>query len=220
MASKIKVAPQKQEATKGCPANAPDRSVLDHSNAAVEELIRSAKKHGFVTVAQIDFVLPSKETASEQISDILSIWRNWREGGRHQGGRSEEEAAIPEKSEEELEGDHDLVEVQQRPSLVKSGPGTRRAGRRPRAHVSARNGHGGTPIAGGRDRHRQAHRGQPRGHDRGTLREPAHLPGHRHPADELNEGKVFCATSSTSTRPMPAPTPRPCRRRWSAPTPP
>ena len=74
MASKIKVAPQKQEATKGRPANAPDRSVLDHSNAAVEELIRSAKKHGFVTVAQIDSVLPSKETASEQISDILSIF--------------------------------------------------------------------------------------------------------------------------------------------------
>ena len=30
--------------------------------------------------------------------------------------------------------------------------------------------------------------------------------------DELNEGKVFRATSSTSKRPMPGPTPRPCRR--------
>jgi RNA polymerase primary sigma factor len=122
MASKIKAAPQNKEATKGRPANPPDRSVLDHSNAAVEELIRSAKKHGFVTVEQIDSVLPSKEAASEQISDILSIFGEM--GVKvvdTKEAESEEEAASPEKSEEETEGDNDLVEVQQRPLLAKSG---------------------------------------------------------------------------------------------------
>ena len=121
MASKIKVSPQKQEATKGRPVNPPDRSVLDHPNAAVEELIRSAKKHGYVTVEQINSVLPSKGTASEQISDILSIFG---EMGVNvvdtKDAESEEETASPEKSEEEAEGDNDLVEVQQRPLLAKS----------------------------------------------------------------------------------------------------
>ena len=121
MASKIKASPQKQEATKGRPVNPPDRSVLDHPNAAVEELIRSAKKHGYVTVEQINSVLPSNETASEQISDILSIFG---EMGVNvvdtKDAESEEEAASPEKSEEEAEGDNDLVEVQQRPLLAKS----------------------------------------------------------------------------------------------------
>ena len=121
MASKIKASPQKQEATKGRPVNPPDRSVLDHPNAAVEELIRSAKKYGYVTVEQINSVLPSNETASEQISDILSIFG---EMGVNvvdtKDAESEEEAASPEKSEEEAEGDNDLVEVQQRPLLAKS----------------------------------------------------------------------------------------------------
>jgi RNA polymerase primary sigma factor len=123
MASKIKVTPQKQEVpAKKSPENPPDRSPLDRSNRAVAELLRSAKKHGYVTVAQIDSALPSKETNSEQINDVLCIFG---EMGVNvvdaKEAESEEEPASPEKSEEEDEGENDLVEVQQRPLLARSG---------------------------------------------------------------------------------------------------
>ena len=121
MASKIKVMPQKQEVVEEG-ENPPARSPLDRSNTAVAELIRSAKKQGYVTVAQINSVLPPKEANSEQINDVLSIFG---EMGVNvvdtKEAESEEEAASPEKSEEEDEGNSDLVEVQQRPSRAKSG---------------------------------------------------------------------------------------------------
>ena len=121
MASKIKVTPQKQEVlAKGGPENPPDRSLLDRSNAAVEELIRSAKKHGYVTVEQINSALLSKETNSEQINDILSIFGKMGVNVIETKG-SKEEGAAPEKSEEEDEDENELVEVEQRPVLAKSG---------------------------------------------------------------------------------------------------
>src|SRR5206468_9016526 len=48
--------------------------VLDLSDAAVKKLIRSAKKRGYVTVDQINSVMPSEEVNSEQIEDILSMF--------------------------------------------------------------------------------------------------------------------------------------------------
>ena len=50
----------------------PDRPLLDLSDAAVKELIRSAKKHGYVTHDQINALLSSEEVNSEQIEDILA----------------------------------------------------------------------------------------------------------------------------------------------------
>jgi hypothetical protein len=77
MASKIKAAPQNKEATKGRPANPPDRSVLDHSNAAVEELIRSAKKHGFVTVEQIALCCPRKRPLPSRSAIFCLFLEKW-----------------------------------------------------------------------------------------------------------------------------------------------
>jgi RNA polymerase primary sigma factor len=55
MASKIKVMPQKEEMLeKGGPETQPDRPLLDLSAAAVKELIRNAKKRGYVSHGQID----------------------------------------------------------------------------------------------------------------------------------------------------------------------
>jgi RNA polymerase primary sigma factor len=93
--------------------------LLDPSAAAVKELIRSATKRGYVTLDQINSVLPSKEANSKQIKDILSIFGEkgvnvveTKEAG------SEEEAATREEPEEENE--NALVEVQQRPVPAKS----------------------------------------------------------------------------------------------------
>ena len=98
--------------------------LLDLSDAAVKELIRSAKKRGHVTVDQISAVLPSKEAYSEQIKDILSIFG---EMGINvvetKEAEPEEDVATRKEPEEEDEGgtESELVEVQQRPVPAKSG---------------------------------------------------------------------------------------------------
>ena len=50
----------------------PEAPLLDRSDAAVKELIRSAKKRGYVTHDQINTSLFSDEAKSEQIEDILA----------------------------------------------------------------------------------------------------------------------------------------------------
>ena len=213
MASKIKVTPQKEEMLE---KEGPETPLLDLSDAAVKELIRSAKKRGYVTHDQINALLSSEEVKSEQIEDILA---KFSEMGVNvvetKEAELEEEVATREEPER---GSRGRERASRSPATIRSGQvrgqGSRRAHRRPRAHVSPRNELGGTAFARGRDRHRQAHRGRPRGHDRGALREPAHLPGHHHLAGRAQRrARSSCATSSTSKRPMPALTPRPCRRR-------
>ena len=59
----------------------PETPVLDRSDAAVKELIRGAKKRGYVTHDQINALLSSEEVKSEQIEDsafalttMLLLW--------------------------------------------------------------------------------------------------------------------------------------------------
>jgi len=47
-------------------------SPFDFSDGTVNELIRSAKKRGYVTLAQISCVLPSRGVSSEQLKSIVS----------------------------------------------------------------------------------------------------------------------------------------------------
>jgi RNA polymerase primary sigma factor len=69
MASKIKVPPQKEEMLEKEGRETP---LLDLSDAAVKELIRTAKKRGYVNHAQINALLSSEEVNSEQIESILA----------------------------------------------------------------------------------------------------------------------------------------------------
>ena len=119
MASKIKVTPQKEEMLE---EEGPDSPLLDLSDAAVKELIRSAKKRGYVTHDQINALLSSEEVKSEQIEDILA---KFSEMGVNvvetKEAELEEEVATREEPDEEAEGENELVEVQQRPVPAKSG---------------------------------------------------------------------------------------------------
>src|SRR5271169_3652973 len=73
MASNIKTLPEKN--MRGASENRDmPLPLLDLSDAAVKELIRSAKKCGYVTGDQINSVLPSKEANSEQIKDVLAMF--------------------------------------------------------------------------------------------------------------------------------------------------
>src|SRR5215470_12911964 len=122
MASTIKVTPHKQKIPERS-ETLPDSPLLDLSDAVVKELIRSAKKRGYVTHDQINALLSSDEVNSEQIESILA---KFSEIGINvvetKEARLEEEVETPEEREEaETEGESQLVEIQQRSVPAKSG---------------------------------------------------------------------------------------------------
>jgi RNA polymerase primary sigma factor len=95
--------------------------LIDLSDAAVNQLIRSSKKRGYVTHGQINELLSVEDIKSEQIEDMLAklneIGINVVETKE---ADSDEEVAIQEDPDEEVDGDTELVEVRQRPA-VQSG---------------------------------------------------------------------------------------------------
>src|SRR5262245_51961850 len=120
MASKIKlVAKEKEEIKPEAPEKeapeTPDTPLplLDLSDAAVKKLIRSAKKRGYVTVDQINSVLPSEEVNSEQIEDVLAMFSEMGVNVVETEETETEEEQSREEAEEEAESEGgDLVEVQ------------------------------------------------------------------------------------------------------------
>ena len=114
----MKAAPQKSE-----PA-AEDRQppVLDLSDAAVKELIRTAKQRGYVVHDQITALLASEEVNSEQIETILA---KFSEMGINvvetKDARPEEDKAADDDDEEDdAESENALVEVGQQKVPAKS----------------------------------------------------------------------------------------------------
>ncbi|MGA8610106.1 MAG: RNA polymerase sigma factor RpoD [Xanthobacteraceae bacterium] len=133
MAAKIKMMPKRE---------APDSEgretpLLDLSDAAVKELIRRAKKRGYVTHDQVNALLASEEVNSEQIENILA---KFSEMGinviettearieEDAAGREETEASEETEEQDEAGGENELVEVQQPPVPAKSA--TRVSGER------------------------------------------------------------------------------------------
>src|SRR6478736_3683549 len=49
--------------------SAPDGPLLDLSDDAVKKMIKAAKKRGYVTMDELNAVLPSEEVTSEQIEE-------------------------------------------------------------------------------------------------------------------------------------------------------
>src|SRR3989441_6482027 len=87
--------------------------LLDLSDAAVKKLIRSAKKRGYVTVDQINSVLPSEEVNSEQIEDVLAMFSEMGVNVVETEETETEEEAAREEPEEEAEPEGgEIVEVQ------------------------------------------------------------------------------------------------------------
>src|ERR1700735_4498782 len=122
MASKINGMSQKEEMLeKEGPETQSDRPLLDLSDAAVKELIRNAKKRGYITHDQINALLSSEEVKSEQIEDILA---KFSEMGINvvetKEAELEEEVATREEPEEEAGAENELIEVQQRPVSARS----------------------------------------------------------------------------------------------------
>ncbi|MGL4404647.1 MAG: RNA polymerase sigma factor region1.1 domain-containing protein, partial [Notoacmeibacter sp.] len=60
------------EANESEGASGGDRPLLDLTADSVKRFIKNAKKRGFVTMDELNAVLPSEEVTSEQIEDVMS----------------------------------------------------------------------------------------------------------------------------------------------------
>jgi RNA polymerase primary sigma factor len=108
MASKINVTPQKEEMLE---KEGPETPLLDLSDAAVKEVIRSAKKRGYVTHDQINALLSSEEVKSEQIEDILAMFSEMGVNVVETEEAEPEDEGAREEPDEEEESEGELVEV-------------------------------------------------------------------------------------------------------------
>ena len=96
----------------------PDHPLLDVSDVAVNELIRSARKRGYVTNDEINAILSIK---SDQIEDILAKFSEMGvEVIESTGAELEDEEATREGPADDAEGENEPVEVQQGPVAAKS----------------------------------------------------------------------------------------------------
>nr|WP_321443845.1 RNA polymerase sigma factor RpoD [uncultured Cohaesibacter sp.] len=66
-------ATQNTEDKSGSEGANPDAPLLDMTASAVKQMIKTAKKRGYVTYDELNEVLPSEEVSSEQIEDTMSM---------------------------------------------------------------------------------------------------------------------------------------------------
>jgi RNA polymerase primary sigma factor len=92
---------KKEEATKEG-SDAPDAPLIDVSDAAVKRLIKLAKKRGYVTIDEINAVMPQEEVNSDQIEDIYAMFN---EMGVNvvENEEAEEGEAAPEAADDDAE---------------------------------------------------------------------------------------------------------------------
>src|ERR1700753_4178303 len=131
MASKAKTLQEKDKEKDDKAADAPEKEspdapspLLDLSDAAVQKMIKQAKKRGFVTFDQLNEVLPSDTTSPEQIEDIMSMLSDM---GINVTEADEADSEEEKQEEAEDETDNELVEVTQKAvtEVKKSEPGER-----------------------------------------------------------------------------------------------
>ena len=79
-----------------------DSPILDLSDAAVKRMIKLAKARGFVTLDELNAVLPSDETSPEQIEDIMAMLN---EMGINVVESEEESENLAAKVEADVEGE-------------------------------------------------------------------------------------------------------------------
>ncbi len=96
MATKVKENEEAETEREG----ATDGPLLDLSDDAVKKMIKAAKKRGYVTMDELNSVLPSEEVTSEQIEDVMSMLSDM-------GINVVEDEEAEEKAESDDDGDDD-----------------------------------------------------------------------------------------------------------------
>jgi RNA polymerase primary sigma factor len=102
-------APTSEDVDTDVPEAGADSPVLDLNDAAVKRLIKQAKARGYVTLDELNAVLPSDETSPEQIEDIMSMLN---EMGINVVESEEESENLAVKAEEEVSGETALMKVE------------------------------------------------------------------------------------------------------------
>src|SRR6185295_9844739 len=111
MATKV----QENEEAPEAQTETPDGPLLDLSDAAVKKMIKTAKKRGYVTIDELNQVLPSETTSPDQIEDIYAMLN---EMGINVIEQEEQEEADADDDEPESEGG----EVAERPATAVAKP--------------------------------------------------------------------------------------------------
>ncbi len=96
MATKVKENEEAETEREG----ATDGPLLDLSDDAVKKMIKAAKKRGYVTMDELNSVLPSEEVTSEQIEDVMAMLSDM-------GINVVEDEEAEEKAEADDDGDDD-----------------------------------------------------------------------------------------------------------------
>ncbi len=118
VAAKAKPAvPAKDETPEKDTDSAPDTPLplLDLTDAGVKRMIKAAKKRGYVTIDQINEVMPSGEVSSDQIEDVYAMLNDM--GINVVENEDAADEADEEKTEDpdDEEDGGDLVEVSAKP---------------------------------------------------------------------------------------------------------
>ena len=105
MASKVKENEEADTERDG----ATDGPLLDLSDDAVKKMIKAAKKRGYVTMDELNSVLPSEEVTSEQIEDTMAMLSDM--GINVIEDEDAEEAAPAEDSDDDSDGESEGGEL-------------------------------------------------------------------------------------------------------------
>ena len=90
------------EAPESQASDSADSPILDLTDAGVKRMIKAAKARGFVTLDELNAVLPSEETSPEQIEDIMAMLNDM---GINVVESEEETENLAAKVEAEAEGE-------------------------------------------------------------------------------------------------------------------
>src|SRR5438067_1719499 len=82
-----------------------DGPLLDLSDDAVKKMIKAAKKRGYVTMDELNAVLPSEEVTSEQIEDTMAMLSDM--GINVIEDEDVEEAGTPSNDDDDAGGDEE-----------------------------------------------------------------------------------------------------------------
>ena len=113
--AKGKAAPAKDETPEKDGEGAPDTPLplLDLNDAGVKKMIKAAKKRGYVTIDQINQVMPSGEVSSDQIEDIYAMLNEMGINVVESEEREESETPTPSTSEAANEEEADKEEEEE-----------------------------------------------------------------------------------------------------------
>ena len=98
--------------------DATDSPLLDLSDAAVKQMIKLAKKRGYVTYDELNAILPSEKNSSDQIEDIYSMLNDMGINVVDSDDGDEAERDEDSGAAEEVEGG-DLVEASKATALAR-----------------------------------------------------------------------------------------------------